>query len=359
MARPFRTSDGEARCSLEAMTSDTSEHPLLDEAYALRCRELRDSPGFVGPNATLRRAVSADLTAAAAGGEVAVHRASGGDLRGIGLKWSHVNPYMGRTQDRVVLSYEPHDEDAMAWALTYIQDRQEGLGTELLMTLFPHQDTIREQLLSHPDFGVDSLVLIGEVDAALRYLDSAMPETALDDEGLVSETFQDHHIEPTVALRRDLFRAQPAACWFGADDAHLPALRKALGAATAESHSLHLAWMKDSVLVAALGCKESDEALWGRSVGMDLVLAPTLQGRGLVKIAYRQLLRACSDIGIQRFYGCSSQPGVLTLGLRMSRQVGALCIRRATLREPDWFRPWLQRYAVQPRIVPVPCHAEP
>jgi hypothetical protein len=319
------------------------EHPLLDVAFGLRSEEFRTSPGFIGPNPKLRQVIHADLQAAASG-EICAFRPEA-RLRGLALRWAHDNPYMGRRQERVVLSYRPGDAEAEAWALAFIEARLDDFDDELLMTLFPHQAAVREQMLAHPDFGVDSLIVVGAVDDALRTLKAEVDPQTMQREGLVSMTFGSPHVPATVTLREAVFRAQPEACWFGADEAHLPGLQAALETAAAQEDPMHRAWMRHTALVAALGCEEADHALWGRSAGLDIVLAPALHGRGLVKLAYLELLQRCHDRGIPTFYGSSSQPGVLGLGLRMGRQVCGLSMRRARLRPSDWFRPWLEAYA--------------
>jgi len=318
------------------------EHPLLDAAFGLRCEEFRTSPGFIGPNPQLRKVIHADLQAATSG-EICAFRPEA-RLRGLALRWTHDHPYMGRRQERVVLSYCPGDAEAEAWALAFIEARLDDFDDELLMTLFPHQAAVRERMLDHPDFGVDSLILVGAVDAALERLSPTVDPSVMQREALESTAFRAPHVQPTVALRQAVFRAQPEACWFGGDDAHLPGLRAALEAAASQEDAMHRAWMRDTELVAALGCDEANHALWGRSAGMDLVLAPSLHGRGLVKLAYLELLQRCSDREIPTFYGSSSQPGVLGLGLRMGRRIAGLSMRRARLRAPDWFRPWLDAY---------------
>ena len=106
----------------------------------------------------------------------------------------------------------------------------------------------------------------------------------------------------------------------------------------------HRVLLEGTTVRGVLGCDIDEHPLWGLSGGMDLVLAPTLQGRGLIKTGYRALLRALEARGVTKFHGGTSQPGVLALGLRMDRQFVGLNLRQATPRPKDWFRPWLNRY---------------
>ena len=212
------------------------------------------------------------------------------------------------------------------------------------MPLLPHHTEPREVLLSYADFGVDSLNLVGLTEPALRHLEDhdVCPDFAA--LGLTIAPLRACHIEAVIALRQAVFKRQPEACWFGATDAHIPGLRLALQEACQVQGSLHKVILEGSTVRGVLGCDVEEHALWGHSGGMDLVLAPPLQGRGLIKTGYRTLLRELAARSVNRFHGSSSQPGVLALGARMGRQFTGLSIRKATPRPQDWFRPWTKHY---------------
>jgi GNAT superfamily N-acetyltransferase len=178
--------------------------------------------------------------------------------------------------------------------------------------------------------GIDSVIQVGHPARARARLGPTPPLPA----DLSLRPLERHHVEAVIALHRETFAAQPEYCWFGAWPAHLEGLAAALGKAPAG----HAVLVSGSRVLGHIGVDiEADDPFWGSVGGLELVLAPELRGRGLLRTLYAELLDGLVSAGCEVMKGGTSQPAVLHLGQVLGRPWHALNLRRGVAFQPEHF----------------------
>lgn len=205
-----------------------------------------------------------------------------------------------------------------------------ALDDSTLLEMTADDPDLREVVAAETGLGVDSVFQVGAADVALRGVrDAAWPEAAAG-LGVAIREARVADVDAIVALAREAFTAEPAYCWFGAYPHHLANVRRGLEQALAGREGVHLVVEgADRSVLGHVGADIDAHAFWGRSAGLDVVLAPALRGRGLLKVLYREVLARLVHVHqVATLRGGTAQPGVLALGRRMGRAWGALHLRR-------------------------------
>ena len=247
--------------------------------------------------------------------------------------WHEAYGFHGSPVQQIVLDWLPGDSAAEACALQALQDVLLEFGEHAEIQLLPHQYQATELLLKN-GFSVLGEVLLGECHTALERLERRYsPSGTLDHLGLRLERARPEDTEAILALQVEVFTLEPWACWFGASEQYLNSIVRPMLDGRREAIN-YCIWEQDR-LVGALGADiERDNAYWGPIAGLDLVLHPDIQGRGVIKTGYRRLLRDLSDAGIQRFKGGTLQPAVQGLGQVMGRQRISTHLQRRSAPQP-------------------------
>ena len=81
-----------------------------------------------------------------------------------------------------------------------------------------------------------------------------------------------------------------------------------------------------------------EHGLYGASGGLNVFLAPEVQGQGLGRIAYGHLLDRLHELGAEAFFGRTSNPAVIHIGRQIGRRLERLILRRdgPFLRDDAW-----------------------
>ena len=286
-----------------------------------------------------RRALEQTLRAALAVPNVRVRTLG----RGAGVRAAVLLGHQGRSDEAwpvqtcTVLGV-PDDEVALRWLNATLAELAQCFDRRTFtLALPPHLRALLPGL-ARRDVGISSVRLVGEPQVALARLCSAQA---------IARDLAAHSVEirPLVAgaipavldLRRRIFAAQPQWCWFGADRSFLKGEARRLRLAVHDPlNTLEVLW-RDAEVVGFAAMQPSHRAGIGAVAGMDLLLAPALRGRGVVKTLYRRLLEAAVARSVPYFAGHTAQPAVMALGRRMGRVSTTLDLRRAPHLPPGWF----------------------
>ncbi len=225
---------------------------------------------------------------------------------------------------------DPHAPRALSELASALRAHAEGLDATTLLEMTAEDDALREVVTAETGLGVDSVFQVGAADVALRAVADAAWPVAAAGLGLAVRAARIGDVDAVVALAREAFTAEPAYCWVGAYPHHLDSVRRGLEHALRAGDGVHLIVEgADREVLGHVGADIDDHAFWGRSAGLDIVLAPALRGRGLLKVLYRDVLaRLVHEHQVATLRGGTAQPGVLALGRRMGRAWGALHLRR-------------------------------
>lgn len=200
-----------------------------------------------------------------------------------------------------------------------------ALGPDTLLEV-PVDDPALIDALVARGFGIDSVIQVGDVRRAATALGPGPSPS-----GLVALGAE--HVAGVVALHREVFAAEPEWCWFGAAPAHLARMAEAL----ARDPTGHFVIVEGGAVVGHVGAELRDDAFWGPTGGLELVLARHLRGRGLGRSLYRVALRSLVARGARTIKGGTSQPAVLALGRELGRSWQAFNVRRGVRFAPEHF----------------------
>lgn len=309
---------------------------LLEAHVTLRLRAMSHHEAFAGdlPRATafLReklRPLHAEGTVRAA--------VEGGSLFGV-LAWKHdPEPWCGEPVSAVALDYDPRWSGADAWLAEVLDDELPRMEADLDLLLDARHDAARHALRAR-GVGVDSIVLLGRPEVALARL----IETGTSNEPAVQLVpLEEEHIDPLMALERETFTREPQFCWFATNEQALARMRDGLFHALSAADPMLSVVIADGRPRGLVQASLRDDALWGLTAGMSLLLAPELRGRGFARPIYRALLERMVEHGARTFKGGTNQPGVIRLGALMGRKLHAFVMRRGAPFPESHFRPYL------------------
>ncbi|MCA9560580.1 MAG: GNAT family N-acetyltransferase [Myxococcales bacterium] len=277
---------------------------------------------------------------AAGEGDLAVLPGADGPRAAV-LWWVEEEAWHGAPAQHVWVDHAP-DTTAIAWTCAALD----------AVPRTPHFDlhldaldvAVRRHLLAQ-GLGIDSVMLAGEPERALEGLMATdpPPETP-PDARLRIDRLGPADIEPVLDLSVRVFQAEPQWCWFGAQPAWIERQRKAF---TRTEPALQEVLRLDGRIVGLWGSNVDENPFWGRTAGMNFVLAPEVRGQGLGKIAYRRLLEWQVALGVDTFKGGTNRPEVMHLARRMGREPIQTWIRSKAPFGPEHFASVLEPTAAQ------------
>lgn len=220
--------------------------------------------------------------------------------------------------------------EGLAFVLEAFDAARADLDDTTFLQLAADDEPLRVALQDR-GLGIDAVVLGGDpiVAAArlggvrapigdLRLLDAA------GDPALASEI---------ATLHRDTFSREPQYCWFGAYPLHLESLERDILAAREGQFAL----LREGRLVGHVGVDVREDPCFGRTAGLELVLAPELRGLGLARWIYAQALAWMNARAVLTMKGGTAQPAVLHLARRLGRPWVFLNLRRKVHFEASHF----------------------
>ncbi|MEQ8722187.1 MAG: hypothetical protein RID81_12950 [Sandaracinaceae bacterium] len=290
---------------------------LLEAHAQLRRATYRRHPGYVDSEAATE-SIRAYLRPIHEEGRVAVHEEAG-RVTAV-LAWRHQeDAWVGEPVSQVAMDLESAPEHFRAATLDAELPRMEA---DLDLMLDAHHRATLEALLAR-GLGVDSIQLLGEPTRARAKLEARpLPP------GITVTPLEARDVEATLALHRETFAREPVYCWFGANPGFLASFEERLRS----DREGHFVVRRDGAFAGHVSAAVKESPFWGRAAGMDLVLAPALRGRGLLRGLYASLLDSMIEAEARVFKGGTSQPPVLRLAREMDRTLFAIHLRRgATL----------------------------
>jgi predicted N-acetyltransferase YhbS len=234
------------------------------------------------------------------------------------------------------LDREPSDAASLEPLLEAFDRHRERFDDTSLIELRTDDRPLLRELIAR-GFGIDSVIQLGDAGPALAALegDRAAPVgEALGAHNLRLEPLERARVDAVVELHRAVFSAEPAWCWFGAYPRHLARIRADLERDRDGQFALIDA---SGRVVGHLGAELDDNPYFGRTGGLELILASHLRGLGLARPLYRAALSSLVERGAERIKGGTSQPGVLALGRVMRRPWHAFNLRREVAFGPEHF----------------------
>lgn len=302
-------------------------------AAALRHRQLRRSPGYVGGPAALDFHVDKLMRGMADGGRVRV-KVEGGEARAmVAVLPGEYVPASGSVS--FVLAHQATGAAEAAWLAEQLEELD--LPRSAHVKLCPWDVDLREAFEAQ-GFGLASVCLQGRSDVALARL-LRLPQSARCVEELVPgarlRRLQRSDLDAVIALYEEVFGAEPEYCPFGAEPAyHALLLRRFHG----EAHGVHYVVEREGRVRGLLGCWIRDDLHTPpASAGMDLLLGAELRGHGLSWVAYRRILEEAFPRGAAWIKGTTGQPSVIHAALAMGRVTTAVDLLRDAPFAPGWF----------------------
>jgi GNAT superfamily N-acetyltransferase len=323
---------------------------VLSPLIQLRAEVAARTPGW-RDGAPARRQLTRELLRGLAKDGRLDIQARGNRLLGFVLSWWEPRGWTGGPLQRVLVEVEPDSPPAAEWATDRILELGGSLDGPLDLRVNFEQHMLRHRL-AQEGLGVDSVVLVGAPGPALVMLQARWaPPVDLRHLGLDIAPMAPHHVDAVIALRHRVFLDHPEFCWFGAMPGHLARLRRDLQ--QPGPHERHRVVLDRGRVVGSFSATVRADPCWGRTAGLDMVLHPDIQGRGIARTLYLRMLDWLVDEGVDCFKGGTAQSAVMHLGRAMGRVPFETNHRRSTAFPRAHFDPALGTSEHTRRLAPV------
>lgn len=309
--------------------------PDRQRFLALRMQTLARVPGFRG-GAAAEAQLASLWTRAESLGVVHLHRP---DAQLVAFR----DPvtWFGGPATLCFVDRDPRSELGLRAAVAAVRACRDVLDETTWLEVDAYDLELVHALIAE-GFGIDSVQQLGDARLALERL-IAEKDPPLTVPGLTIEDARLGDVDPIVLLHQAAFSRHPEHCFFGAYREHLLRLRDDVHATIRQAANLGrepLHWVvrgRGKVLGHVEAEVTHDHPWWGNVAGLALVFDPSIQGRGVVKTAYRVALTLAVARGAERIKGGTSQPAVLGLGQVMGRPWLSIGLRRHTHYPPQHF----------------------
>lgn len=272
-----------------------------------------------------------------------------GRVKGYLMHWYQAESWYGPPIQNCALDFDWKDPNAVLWATQKLLELQNEFGEHCELMLSARYASILGVTFG-TGFKIDSVVLLGKPRTSLELLKQAhAPPVHLGYMNLVIRPLNNlKEIEQIIHLKKIYFTQHPEHCWFGAHDVHLKRYKEELLTATRRrrrgQESPIQAWViyREYELLGSFSYSEHlKHPLWGHSAGLDIILHPRIQKKGVVKTVYRIMLESMILRDIKVYKGGTSQPAVMALGARMNRPLFSWVLRKEAAFSPSHFNPYL------------------
>lgn len=289
---------------------------VLSTLVQLRAEVAARTPGWRDGIPARRQLMRQLVQGLARDASLEIH-ARGNRLLGFVMSWWEARGWTGGPLQRVLVEVEPDSHAGAAWAAERILALGGALDGPLDLRVNAEQHLLRRRLVEC-GLGVDSVRLVGAPGPALVMLQARWdPPRDLAHLGLALTPMAPHHVDDVLELRHRVFQRHPEFCWFGATPGHLERLRREL--LQPSPKELHRVVLADGRVMGIVSASVRADPCWGQTAGMDLVLDPAVQGRGIAKTAYLLALDWMVDRGVDCVQGGTAQPAVMHLARAMGR----------------------------------------
>lgn len=211
------------------------------------------------------------------------------------------------------------DKAALRWLKDEIRRRSKHYSTKTFIFL-DKNSFIFLKMFCGLGFSIESLVLTGKPGPALSALMRVhKPPRDLVHLGLSIEKITRERIGDALRVNRQEFLRNPKHGWFCAEKTFLKLMREELTQAIKKRDHSHYLILRGKKVVGYFAATEGIGQRKG-TAGVTFVFDRSIQGRGIVKTAYRILLEDMRRKKIKIFSGGTSQKSVLALGKLMKRK---------------------------------------
>ncbi len=238
--------------------------------------------------------------------------------------------WTGRPLLQASAEADPRDPDAVTWMARTAAMLSLARDPAYLLSLdIAHAASVPR--LASVGLGVDSVTLVGQTAPALaRLMGHRPPPDSLHHLGLQVDRLRPQDVDAALRLKQRVFAAAPQWAWFAAWPEHLAQTRGHWLDGCRDPHALLFVVRQGPRILGVFEASpQGDTGAWGPSAGIDLCLAPEVQGQGAIWTLYRILLTALARRGVRVFRGGTAQPGVLVAAERLGRHPTTLHVRPA------------------------------
>ena len=270
-------------------------------------------------------------------------------LKGYLMHWDQQESWYGPPIQNCVLDFDWKDPSAVLWATQKLLEIQPYLGPHCELMLNARYASILGVSLG-AGLHIDSVVLLGNPKESLKQLklNCAPPEHLGYMNLEIQPMMNRREVEWAVKLKRQYFTSNPQYCWFGAHEVHLQQYKKELVDAVRcrrkgqkGSAQAWAIYREDTFLGAFSFTEEENHPLWGHFAGVDIMLHPRIQKKGVVKTVYRIMLESMVENNVSVYKGGTSQPAVMGLGSMMKRPLFSWVLRKQASFHSTHFAPYL------------------
>ena len=295
---------------------------IVDQLVTLRRAALRRYPEYAVESDEATAALSKEAEAAVAGGdEVRIL-----DDRAALVLW-RAPTALGWEAQRGRIELADDDEEAVCWLAEQLQEIAPRLEPSLELLL----DAAHAGVLPHAEaVGLRPrlILLHGSPRGALEGLQrGGLDRSAL--AGLEIAPLEVEHIEPIVALSREVFGERPEHGMLPPGISLTPAVQEGLDAFVRKMQGgcvetgTGFVVLRDGEVLGQGSAHTRHDPLLGQVGGLGIALRPEIRGRGVGKLLYETLLKRLMDMEVKVMRGRSANPTVLHLAQRMGRSLRA------------------------------------
>lgn len=248
-------------------------------------------------------------------------------------RWTEQECWYGAPTQFWLLDAQLKDQEALNWVLTNLRQSQECMNDSTDITLSSAYPELLQGALGL-GLAIESIQLLGNVERGLRAMHQKVQDQPLPLD-LEMRPLTVEQIPWVMKLKKRTFQQAPQYGWFGANPAFLANERQDLEQMSSEG--LRFVLLRRGQLMGYCAASPEANPYWGSCAGIDLVFDKEIQGHGVVKAVYRNLLQKLSARGVLQFKGGTSQPAVIGLGRKMGRETLGWVLRSSSAFVPEHF----------------------
>lgn len=278
-------------------------------------------------------------------GSLDVYYDNDANIRGYVMYWQQEESWYGPPIQTCTLDFDWQNSKAVLWATQKLLSLQKELTDDCELMLSACYSSVLGVALN-VGFKIDTVLLLGDPKVSLNHL--ITDKSPYEHLGFMNLSIHllnsQKEVKAILKLKKDYFTQHPEFCWFGADERHLKKCQDDLADTIRKTKRGKkpntYAWViyREGELLGYFSFQvQVDHPLWGHYAGLDILLHPRIQKKGVVKTIYRIMLESMILQGIQVYKGGTSQPAVMGLGRLMQRPLFSWILRKNAVFDPSHF----------------------
>lgn len=294
--------------------------PRIKAMVEFRLKGLRPFAQFrddESARAVVEHLVREAYTAAEASGQI-LFLERGGEVLAGWLWWERVHPVFGIKVPEFRLEFDTAHPEAMLWVRDLLRSRRFRFP-ENTSAVLPARYAFLIPEFAVAGLALDAVELLGHCEQGLQVIGEPLSPLPY---GLAWKPLRSKEdLYGALELRRTVFEANPEYAWFASNPEHAVRFKQRLEEEMAGDHLWHVLVKHGQVLGFYGSSLAKENPLWGPRGGVEFVLDPKLQGRGIGKEAYRRTLLGLVQNGCPVYTGVTANPAVLHLGAKLGREM--------------------------------------